>query len=557
MTNILNTLHALHHGSYHSMFVRFLHEPFTAFATAQAEFLLALATDQPTQITPAMVAAHQQRLDDTIAQAWKQYSLAREFVYGGLDSEGQEDAHAEMGREEGRPKRRRSGAAMEAMPSKEGEGGEPSGHLLATESLHPPPTHPHSPRRARSRLYQSASPHTAPCPCPWVPPSRFLPSWSLCCACRGSTASDLFHRSCFLSASAALRLAGCLLALAVALTDVLCCVDGPLLSFYLNQYRSALKLDFRFPSTEGSSADALSPGTAKRRAVKASLYRHVQHPLSWSLVGFHPVLDAIDLVRGTAEFLRRPNVDVTWLKASIKVSLIIATASVFSVVPALDTSSVFINAVWCTVRPHPHRLAAVTFALAQTAHCSVPLLVCVGGLPQFTAAIVTSDNEGALWQRGLHRLLGTLVGGASGWIILYAFPTSNVYAILLLSVWHIPCLFVQCSRHWSYLGSTAQLTAVVVVLGYHLSPQGLTPEKYAYVRVEEISIGVFIALGISSVLWPVSSIRLLRSEVMLSISSVRVALQKTESSATQPRSTRFQWLTPRVWTHPLRSLRVA
>ena len=148
----------------------------------------------------------------------------------------------------------------------------------------------------------------------------------------------------------------------------------------------------------------------------------------------------------------------------------------------------------------------------------------------FTAALLTSDTEGALWQRSIHRLLGTLVGGLIGYLIILAFPNGYWYgSIPLLTVWCVPMLYVQESTTFSYLGSLAQLTPIVIVFGYTLTAVGseLTPERYALARMEEICIGVCIALGISTLLWPVSSVRLLRGEMVVSIESFKVGIMRT------------------------------
>ena len=146
----------------------------------------------------------------------------------------------------------------------------------------------------------------------------------------------------------------------------------------------------------------------------------------------------------------------------------------------------------------------------------------------FTAAVLTSDTEGALWQRSIHRLLGTLVGGLVGYLIILAFHSNWYGAITLLTIWCVPMLFVQFSTY-SYLGSLAQLTPIVIVFGYTLTANGstLTPERYALARMEEICIGVVIALALSTLLWPVSSVRLLRGEMIVSIESFKVGINRT------------------------------
>ena len=167
-------------------------------------------------------------------------------------------------------------------------------------------------------------------------------------------------------------------------------------------------------------------------------------------------------------------------------------------------------------------------------------------------------------------MLGTCVGGSIGYFIVLAIGYDHVYGILLLSVWSIPALFVQSSPQYSYLGSLAQLTPIVVgpscphprlvgmhnpvalpcltgvlcgvrvcsVLGYQVSLArgSLTAERFAFARIEEICIGAALALLISSLLWPVSSIRLLRSEVLLSVTAFRMGLDKTMQYTAEQRT---------------------
>ena len=115
-----------------------------------------------------------------------------------------------------------------------------------------------------------------------------------------------------------------------------------------------------------------------------------------------------------------------------------------------------------------------------------------------------------------------------GYLIILAFSSDWYGSISLLTVWCVPMLFVQFSTY-SYLGTLAQLTPIVIVFGYTLTPNGgdLTPERYALARMEEIVIGVVIALGISTLLWPVSSVRLLRGEMVVSIESFKVGINRT------------------------------
>ena len=305
----------------------FLREPFTAFADAQADFVRALSTDQPSLITAALVDSHFQRLEQVMTTAWERYSQARQFVYGI-----EEDSHSELlemlkAEEEGRKRRESSAVGGSRRPSVHW-GEEPLVALQSTTDTllqHPAAAlHPH-----RTRLHHDTN--------------------------------DIFHRSCFLShhtyTHTVCHLPPCILSAARADRSLLSGACRVLFSFYLQRYHSALiSADFHFPTVAASANHAdpppHTPYHAKRQAVSSSIAHHIHHPLSCSLLGLHPLADAVDLVRALAHFVRHRRVDVDWLKASLKVGLIMCVSSVIAVVPALTSTDVFPNALWCTVRQH-------------------------------------------------------------------------------------------------------------------------------------------------------------------------------------------------------------
>ena len=285
--------------------------------------------------------------------------------------------------------------------------------------------------------------------------------------------------------------------------------------FYLQRFHSAclrikVKTDVIAPIDHSSfAASSFSPSSSsplskrsprsvkaerKRRFIKARLSDSMRTPWTWSVLGFRPVSDAFALVWGAWTFVRHPKVDLMWLRNSVKIALIICVASLIAVIPQVATDSALPNSVWAC----------------------------------FTAAILTSDTEGALWQRAGHRLFGTLLGGLIGYLILLAYPTDWLGSVALLSVWVLLMQFVQASS-FAYLGALASFTPIVIVFGHQQTASGasLTPERYALAREEEIAIGIVIALLISTVLWPTSSIRLIRSEVMLSLEAFQAGITST------------------------------
>ena len=248
-------------------------------------------------------------------------------------------------------------------------------------------------------------------------------------------------------------------------------------------------------SAAAPSPSARSVWPRKRFATRRLLARHLRDPLAWSCLGFHPVRDAAYLVRTLHAFVRRPAVDWAWLQSSVIISFIVCVASLIAVIPQLSSRSVFPNAYWAP----------------------------------FTAAILASDTQGSMIQRAFHRLFGTLLGGLVGYLILLCFPDNWYGSLPLLGLW---CFFMQfvSNSSYAYLGMLAAFTPIVTVFGYSEQPGGpddLSVERYSLARMEEIAIGIGIAVLLSSVLWPVSSIRLLRSEMMVSVQSFKAALGHT------------------------------
>ena len=131
-------------------------------------------------------------------------------------------------------------------------------------------------------------------------------------------------------------------------------------------------------------------------------------------------------------------------------------------------------------------------------------------------------------QRAFHRLFGTLLGGLIGYLVLYAFPDNWYGSIPLLGLWSFAMQFVQNSSSYAYLGMLASFTPLVIVFGYRTpGTDMLSVERFALVRMEEIAVGIVIAVVSSSVLWPVNSIRLLRSEMVVSVGSFKAAVGRT------------------------------
>ena len=198
--------------------------------------------------------------------------------------------------------------------------------------------------------------------------------------------------------------------------------------FYLGRFHAAIgKMRMRDdvlsplpPSTTGEKLTAEQMRWGRReRVIRGEFDAAIRRPWEWSIFGLHPVRDFLALGKALWGFVRRPAVDVDWMKNSVKIALIICVASLIAVIPQVSTSSALPNSVWAASAHRSDTRHCPASIHLSMAHRYGSLVLC-----SFTAAILTSDTEGALWQRGAHRVFGTALGGLIGYLILLAFPTN-------------------------------------------------------------------------------------------------------------------------------------
>lgn len=477
LSNLVHTLTTLRYSSYHAAFVQFLRPSFVLFDSAQRDYLKLLSSEDPSGVSIREIEKLRARLEDAMAQLQDAYLLARRNVYG----YNAETVKANMKNEKIKQvldaqltfdqsiKQKAAQARAEQHHAEQHQHEIEMAHLEHAlngglhATTHQTPTDEHQPNKP-----SPADPFNHFGPHSASPPK----SVSLF-----HSTQEVFIRSCFY--------------------------------FYVHRYHTVLQ-SLTIVTEHAALGDDNLPGQAnarstsrfqlshsrralfkrKLRAIKGLAYAGLR-PWQWSLFGMQPFGDFKYLVRQFVNFVCHPTIDWLWLRSSVKIACIICIASLISIVPGHEP--ILPNSVWCV----------------------------------FTAAILTSDTEGALWQRAMYRLFGTLIGGLIGYLILLAFPDSWVGAIGLMCIWNIPCQFVQLSSY-NYMGSLASFTAIIVVFGVRLSnTEHLSLPEFALSRMVDIAIGVFIALFISSIFFPTSSIRRLRGEIILSIDSMKSAVDKT------------------------------
>ena len=422
--NLTTTLSTLHYSSYHAAFIHFLRDAFRHLSSAQSAYLTLLGDpDSSCEVTAERVEECKKRLDTAMAEAWQAYSKARQQLYGYGQADSLHSADHVRAAAGGRPNKRHSIWKEQATRTQHYTHSDDETDFPSNDSSDEPQD---SLRLLIKAEMQSDSiPHLST-----EPPILF------------HTTSDVFLRSSFFYYITRFHHAMHLLPLD---KDVL--AISPTTATKPHATPAAFH---PVASPTSATASAASPTSAARAELSTSrsvwprkrfalrrLFRElIRDPLSWSLLGFHPIRDMMYLIRTFLQFIRSPSIDWQYMRGSIIISFIVCVASLIAVIPQLSSTQVLVNAYWCP----------------------------------FTAAILASDTQGAMVQRAFHRLFGTLLGGVIGYLILYAFPYNYYGSIPLLSVWCFLMQFVQNSSY-AYLGMLASFTPIVVVFGFQASSQ--------------------------------------------------------------------------------------
>ena len=84
-TNLLHTLSILNFSTAHAAFVYFLRDSLTALSNEQQSFLAMMSEEHTHRVTAERLADHKRRIDRCMQNAWRDYGVAREHVYGRRD----------------------------------------------------------------------------------------------------------------------------------------------------------------------------------------------------------------------------------------------------------------------------------------------------------------------------------------------------------------------------------------------------------------------------------------------------------------------------------------
>ncbi|AVU74519.1 FUSC family protein [Pseudomonas rhizophila] len=152
-----------------------------------------------------------------------------------------------------------------------------------------------------------------------------------------------------------------------------------------------------------------------------------------------------------------------------------------------------------------------------------------------TAIIVAQPLSGMVVQKGLARLVGTLVGTVMSVVFMGLFAQAPWLFLLALAVWLGLC--TACSTllrsAWSYSFVLAGYTVAIIALPAISHPLGVFDQAVA--RCTEISLGIVCATAASALLWPLRVERQLADQARVAWQSGMQAARATLTGDAQAR----------------------
>lgn len=188
----------------------------------------------------------------------------------------------------------------------------------------------------------------------------------------------------------------------------------------------------------------------------------------------------------------------------------------------------------------PDRLA-LQFAIKTVLGAGLALWLALRwGLEQpswalMTAIIVAQPLSGMVVQKGLARLVGTLVGTVMSVVFMGLFAQAPWLFLLALALWLGLC--TACSTllrsAWSYSFVLAGYTVAIIALPAISHPLGVFDQAVA--RCTEISLGIVCATAASALLWPLRVERQLAGQALAAWQSGMQAARATLAGDVQAR----------------------
>jgi uncharacterized membrane protein YccC len=137
-------------------------------------------------------------------------------------------------------------------------------------------------------------------------------------------------------------------------------------------------------------------------------------------------------------------------------------------------------------------LISVILAIAAARLCKVEHV----GWAAFSGYMVMRSHVKSSFDRGFHRVIGTVVGAATAWILITAFGHSTLVCSLALSVAGFVCSLLVFSHRRSYAWLFTGITFAMVLTSGSYDPSRVT--WFAASRVIEVAIGTLSCVAVSA-----------------------------------------------------------
>jgi len=114
--------------------------------------------------------------------------------------------------------------------------------------------------------------------------------------------------------------------------------------------------------------------------------------------------------------------------------------------------------------------------------------------------LMTAQYVGAIAEKSIYRLIGTVVGGVAGYLITGAFEQDPVIFLALLGLIVGSCTALFGQSRYPYAFLLCGMTTLVVAS----NGMGNPDDSWTFMlwRIEEIVVGIGVTLVVQSVLWP-------------------------------------------------------
>ncbi|MGC1481486.1 MAG: FUSC family protein, partial [Chthoniobacterales bacterium] len=114
--------------------------------------------------------------------------------------------------------------------------------------------------------------------------------------------------------------------------------------------------------------------------------------------------------------------------------------------------------------------------------------------------LMIAPYVGAIGEKSFLRAIGTVVGGALGYLLLGSLQQEPVIFIPAVALLVAVCASMFGQSHFPYVFMLTALTSVVVIANGLDAPS--TSWQIALIRSEEIVVGIFATLVVSTLVWP-------------------------------------------------------